>query len=72
MTVLEVSLLIIGVIVFVVSFIFASKMDKYDEERKIELTEKQKAEIEKQVKTVLYDQVEYVILKLLKWTYHSE
>lgn len=60
MTVLEVSLLIIGVIVFVISFIFASKMDRYDEERKIELTEKHKAEIEKQVKTVLYDQVEYI------------
>lgn len=60
MTALEVSLLIIGVIVFVISFIFASKMDRYDEERKIELTEKHKAEIEKQVKTVLYDQIEYI------------
>lgn len=60
MTALEVSLLIIGVIVFVISFIFASKMDSYDEERKIELTEKHKAEIEKQVKTVLYDQIEYI------------
>ncbi len=60
MTALEVALLIIGVIVFVISFIFASKMDRYDEEKKMELTEKQKADIDKQVKTVLYDQVEYV------------
>lgn len=60
MTVLEVSLLIIGVVVFVISFIFASKMDRYDEERQIELTEKHKTEIDKQVKTVLYDQIEYI------------
>ena len=60
MTGLEISLLIIGVIVFVTSFIFASKMDKYDEELKMELTEKQKNEIDKQVKNELSEQLDHI------------
>lgn len=60
MTGLEIILLIVGVIIFVISFIFSAKMDDVDAERKAELTDIQKESIERQIKDVFDDQVNEV------------
>lgn len=60
MTVLEIILLVVGVIIFIVSFVFSAKMDESDAERKAELTDIQKEAIERQIRDVFDDQVSEV------------
>lgn len=57
MTGLEIILLVVGVIVFIMSFIFSAKMDEADAERKAELTDIQKEAIKRQIKDVFDEQV---------------
>lgn len=62
MTGLEVSLLVIGLIVIVASFVFSSKSDgeEVGVSKKVEFTEKQKEDIKKQIIEILEEQVESV------------
>ncbi len=60
MTTVEIILLVVGVIVFIASFIFSAKMDESDAEKKAELTERQKEAIERQIRDVFDEQVSEV------------
>lgn len=57
MTTVEIILLVVGVIVFIASFVFSAKMDDADAERKAELSDRQKEAIEKQIRDVFEEQV---------------
>ena len=58
MTGIEITLLVIGVIVLLASFIFSAKMDEADEAKKAELTEKQKEAVKNQIITVFDEQMD--------------
>ena len=58
MTGIEITLLVIGVIVLLASFIFSAKMDEADDAKKAELTEKQKEAVKNQIITVFDEQMD--------------
>ena len=60
MTGIEISLLVIGIIVLLASFIFSAKMDEAEDAKKAELTEKQREAIKQQITAVFDEQREEV------------
>lgn len=62
MTGLEVTLIVIGIIVIIASFIFSNKMDAETdiEKKSVEFTDKQKEDIRKQVMNILEDEIDEV------------
>ncbi len=60
MTTVEIILLVVGVIVFIASFVFSAKLDDADAERKAELSDRQKEAIERQIRDVFDEQVSEV------------
>ena len=58
MTGIEITLLVIGIIVLLASFIFSAKMDEAEDVKKAELTEKQREAIKNQIITVFDEQME--------------
>ena len=58
MTGIEITLLVIGIIVLLASFIFSAKMDEADDAKKAELTEKQREAVKNQIITVFDEQME--------------
>ena len=58
MTGIEITLLVIGIVIVIGTFIFSSKLDATGEEAKAELTDKQKEDIRKQIIEVLDDELE--------------
>ena len=58
MTGIEITLLVIGIIILLASFIFSAKMDEAEDAKKAELTEKQREAIKNQIITVFDEQME--------------
>lgn len=60
MSALEISLLIIGLIIFVGSFVLGSKFDKEEPQKDGQITEKQREDIRKQIMSVFDEQMDEI------------